>query len=67
MLLDGEVTGIDGDTKDLDLRHEAGPSAHEREGDQLGDNLYGGTWRMSTGAGEQWEAWGRTPVIVTEG
>ena len=39
MLLDGEWTGVEGDTKDLDVGEETCPEATDGEGEQLGDNL----------------------------
>ena len=40
MLLDGEGTGVERGTKDLDLRDITGPETHEGEGNQLGHDLY---------------------------
>jgi hypothetical protein len=39
MLLDSKRTGVKGYAKDLDLGDKAGPSAENREGHQLGDDL----------------------------
>ena len=39
MLLDGEWTGVERDTKDLDVGEETCPEATDGEGEQLGDNL----------------------------
>lgn len=39
MFLDGEGTGVEGDTEDFDVRHKSSPSSTDREGQQLRDNL----------------------------
>lgn len=39
VLFDGEGTRIDRNTKNLDLWHDTSPQPHQRERDQLGNDL----------------------------
>lgn len=47
MLLDGERSGVKGETKDLNGGDDAGPETEEGEGDELGDDARDGDGGIS--------------------